>query len=63
MNIYLKRIFCPKIKVSFQFLECDDDEAVQNHDVNLEEVEQQHEQNKGEEISSIVQSLKLERNL
>ncbi len=42
-----KRIFCPKLKVSFQFLECDDDKAVQNCDVNLEEVEQQPKQNEG----------------
>ncbi len=47
----------------FQFSECDDDEAVWNCKENLEELEQEPEQNEGEEISSIVQSLKLERNL
>ena len=47
----------------FQFTEYDDDEAVQNCDKNQEEVEEQPEQNEGEEISSMVQSLKLERNL
>ncbi len=50
----------------FQFSECDDyddDEAMWNHDENLQGVEEQSQRNEGEEISSIVQSLKLERNL